>query len=184
MTMQVTLFPSWFNVSKWSALNVSWYETNREQFARAWASRMTALDDCPDRSSLENEPLHAACAAELVNIVVTPEAEQDICSPQCSGAITSVTCFYDSELPPEEDDLFIVFVDDARESPKVRATFRDFFAYKSAPTYEKRFHPKPTAMQSMWHGHRWGAGVEEGGVGEGEGCTLRSPCLFGTMSVL
>ena len=157
MTLQVTLFPSWFNVSMWSGLDVSWYETNREQFARAWASRMTALDDCTGRSSLEsaaNEPLHAACSAEVVNVVVTPEAEQEICGPQCSGAITSVTCSYDSELPPGEDDLFSVFADDAWESPKVQATFRDFFAYKSpwsVVTREKR-----GSVQSMWHGHQWG----------------------------
>jgi hypothetical protein len=162
----------------WSGLDVAWYETNREQFARAWASRMTALDDCTGRSSLEsvaNEPLHAACSAEVVNVVVAPEAEQEICSPQCSGAITSVTCSYDSELPPGEDDLFSVFADDAWESPKVQATFRDFFAYKSpwsVVTREKR-----GSVQSMWHGHQWG-GVEEGGVGRGGRMHFALPMPF------
>jgi hypothetical protein len=151
-TLQVTLFPSWFNVSSFSGLDLSWYETNRAQFTDAWALRRSALDDCSTSlESVANEPVHArhaACAADVVNVAVTPEAEKQVCGP-CAGAITSVTCSYDPKMPPDESDSIVsVFADDAWETPKVQATFRDFFAYKSGLIREKR-----VATQSMWHGH-------------------------------
>ena len=71
------MFPSWSNGSNWAGLDVAWYEKYQAQFTSAWALRWSALDDCPASSSLESgaiDPPHAVCTAELVNVVVTPEA--------------------------------------------------------------------------------------------------------------
>ncbi len=149
VTLQVTLFPSWHNVSSWARLDVSWYDTNRELFAAAWASRSSALDDCP-RGHVDQDLPHAACTAQRARVHVTSQHfEQHVCNPPCAGAITSVVCFYDSHWPPEEDQsIFYVYADDSWQTPKVQATFRDLFAYKSSMAQKN-----VGKTRSMWHGH-------------------------------
>ncbi len=135
-------------MSTWAALDVSWYDTNRHLFADAWAPRSSALEDC---SRDDTEPPHTACSAQHVRLAVAPQLqEREVCKAPCAGAITSVVCYYDPIMPPEEDQsIFYMFADDTWETPKVQATFRDMFAYKSRHASHKN--AKPT--RSIWHGH-------------------------------
>jgi hypothetical protein len=137
VSLQISLFPPSTNVSKWSMLPLSWYDENRDVFAKSWGSRTSALDDC----SLLN--ISSICDKDAQRFDFSSVSGQDpqVVCINCSGAVTSVTCI---KSRSKSTDRIKIYFDEPNNGPQVEVTFSDFFAY-----YEDG-----AALGSMWHGQK------------------------------